>query len=196
LTKHLNSKIIDAAIDALNDNELIGCVVLKDNVTCDELCTEKYNDFFSIKNKNYDYLITTQVSVWRVNYLLKILRRKESAWDFEMFGTFRARFYKEIILLRNDKYDGCIDYPEGGVLWRGKLCDSVKTKLSNTELDQILKHEKKNVRGKNYSFFVKTIKYLLSYLYGVYSLSFKAKRFGSPYFPKYIYKFKIKRSLY
>lgn len=62
------------------------------------------------------YRVTTQAGLWRRDYLQSLLRRHESAWWFEMFGSKRSRksFYSSYVVR-----DSVFSYDEGGVLFRG-----------------------------------------------------------------------------
>ncbi len=62
------------------------------------------------------YRVTTQTGLWRRDYLQSLLRRHESAWWFEMFGSKRSRksFYSSYVVR-----DSVFSYDEGGVLFRG-----------------------------------------------------------------------------
>lgn len=42
-------------------------------------------------DRDADYLVSLQPSIWRIECLLELLDAKESAWDFEINGTKRAR---------------------------------------------------------------------------------------------------------
>lgn len=62
------------------------------------------------------YRVTTQAGLWRRDYLLSLLRRHESAWWFEMFGSKRSRRSKyRSYAVR----ESIFDYDDGGVLFRG-----------------------------------------------------------------------------
>ncbi|WP_249310516.1 hypothetical protein [Congzhengia minquanensis] len=41
------------------------------------------------------YRINCQAALWNKSYFLKLLRRFESPWEFEKYGSFRSRRYKE-----------------------------------------------------------------------------------------------------
>lgn len=62
------------------------------------------------------YRVTTQVGLWRRNYLQSLLRKHESAWWFEMFGSKRSRksYYMSYVVK-----DSVFSYDDGGVLFRG-----------------------------------------------------------------------------
>lgn len=68
--------------------------------------------------RNTPYRVTTQAGLWRRDYLLSLLRKHESAWWFEMFGSKRS---KRINLKSYVVRDSVFFYDDGGVLFRGSF---------------------------------------------------------------------------
>ena len=62
------------------------------------------------------YRVTTQAGLWRRDYLLSLLRKHESAWWFEMFGSKRSRRYDYHSYVVEKSV---FSYDDGGVLFRG-----------------------------------------------------------------------------
>ena len=62
------------------------------------------------------YRVTTQAGLWRRDYLLSLLRKHESAWWFEMFGSKRSKRseYHSYVVEKS-----VFSYDDGGVLFRG-----------------------------------------------------------------------------
>jgi len=54
-------------------------------------------DIYELK-QSAPYRITTQFSLWRTQYLLKYLNKKQSAWDFELKGSEAAKKDEKVIL--------------------------------------------------------------------------------------------------
>lgn len=75
----------------------------------------KYPELFQCHPKE-PYRITTQAGLWDRKYLMKLLRRHESAWYFETRATWRSKFFRRTIY---DVKESVIPYPEGGFLWAG-----------------------------------------------------------------------------
>ena len=77
--------------------------------------SEEYPDLIEY-GQNTPYRVTTQVGLWRKDYLMSLLRRHESAWWFEMFGSKRSRLsnYRSYVVR-----ESIFDYDDGGVLFRG-----------------------------------------------------------------------------
>ena len=77
--------------------------------------SEKYPGLIKY-GKHTPYRVTTQAGLWRRDYLLSLLRKHESAWWFEMFGSKRSRRSKfESYVVQESVFS----YDEGGVLYRG-----------------------------------------------------------------------------
>ncbi len=78
------------------------------------------------------YRVTTQAGLWRRDFLLSLLRKHESAWWFEMFGSKRSRksFYMSYVVT-----DSVFSYDEGGVLFRGSyVCEYVKPFVESEDI--------------------------------------------------------------
>ncbi len=68
--------------------------------------------------KKKPFRITTQVGLWRKDYLIKIIRKHESAWYFETRATWRSRFCRERVFCVKSTI---VTYPVGGVFWGGRM---------------------------------------------------------------------------
>ncbi|MFT3949339.1 MAG: hypothetical protein QM763_20415 [Agriterribacter sp.] len=78
-------------------------LVRKDNISCLHLThasgngpflPSKYSDLEEISQKAH-CRISCQAALWKKEVLLKYIRRHESAWQFEAFGTKRAHLVKD-----------------------------------------------------------------------------------------------------
>lgn len=67
------------------------------------------------------FLVTLQIGVWNANSLLKIIRLKETAWQFEYYGSIRAclRRFKGYTLKTNT--NPIFNYDFGWLVTRGKF---------------------------------------------------------------------------
>lgn len=84
------------------------------------------------KNKNIDdglfeergrfapYRINAQVALWNKDYLYEILRENESAWEYEVNGSFRSIFKKGTLLSLKKGVPLVFDYDFGFLIIRGK----------------------------------------------------------------------------
>lgn len=60
--------------------------------------------FLSHIDQRAEYRISTQAGLWRVSALKSYLRRHETIWEFEWYGTRRARRKKDTFFYVNDDY--------------------------------------------------------------------------------------------
>ncbi len=99
---------------------------------------EKEGDFFNV-DLDRERLYIGTATLWRRDYLLRILREHESIWDFERYSVIRARQYPERIMRYNSKHPPiyCFAHPssldnggrlvgEGYGIVRGKWLPSNK----------------------------------------------------------------------
>jgi hypothetical protein len=65
-----------------------------------------FRDNLYIQHSSSEYLTTLQPSVWRVEYLKKIIDPNYSPWDFELTGTAKNRNYNNKIFMElyEDKF--------------------------------------------------------------------------------------------
>jgi hypothetical protein len=75
----------------------IDCIHLTDQATPGPFHTSSYNNLLEI-DKNAPYRISTQAALWKRNVMKQYIRKNESAWQFEQFGTKRAYKIKHNIL--------------------------------------------------------------------------------------------------
>lgn len=75
--------------------------------------------------KNFNYAIVS-ADFFRVRFLKSILRKNESAWEFENLGSFRTVFRKNISILKFETEIHPLKYTYGGVIEKGKLRDGVQ----------------------------------------------------------------------
>lgn len=91
------------------------CLIHQLEPSVENSISKKYPDLIEYGRKT-PYRVTTQAGLWRRDYLLSLLRKHESAWWFEMFGSRRSRRSKfRSYVVKNSIFN----YDEGGVLFRG-----------------------------------------------------------------------------
>ena len=78
--------------------------------------------------KNYNYSIVS-ADFFSVRFLKSMLRKNESAWEFENLGSFRSVFKKKINLFKFETENHPLKYTYGGIIEKGKLRDGLPTKL-------------------------------------------------------------------
>ena len=91
------------------------CLVYQLNPSLDNPASENYPNLIEYGQRTA-YRVTTQAGVWRKDYLLSLLRKHESPWWFEMFGSKRSRRsdYHSYVVKKS-----VFSYDDGGVLFRG-----------------------------------------------------------------------------
>ncbi len=111
LEKNVDETIVCAAINCIRHSSDIGVIKFIPDVY------DKWYDssvtidrFFSPVPKGFRNRSNLMISLYRKDYFMKLLRRKESPWDFEKFGVYRSRRYSEKILLQNNKTDLAFPY--------------------------------------------------------------------------------------
>ena len=173
----------DYACKTIRSDKRVKCIVLKDWVKHDARCTKRYNAFFHILCKKAPYKITANVSIYDRHYLLKILRKGESAWDFEYIGTYRSHFIRSLVLYRDDSKHNAVQYFEGGLLKRSKVQDVYRPVLKSLDINI---PDSLGVQSNNPK--QKSKKHRSDYLYPFLSRFFRCfKKRGNAY-PKIIYK--------
>lgn len=103
--------------EIIKNDSTIGfiCLIHQLDSSPDNLVSGKYPNLIEYGSKTA-YRVTTQAGLWRRDYLLSLLRKHESAWWFEIFGSKRSRRsdYRSYVV---DK--SVFSYDDGGVLFRG-----------------------------------------------------------------------------
>lgn len=75
----------------------------------------KYERYMQMPKKT-PFRINLQAALWRKSYLMKFIRKHENPWQFENWGSIRARRYSDKIYhLRKDAKRVFI-YPDGGII--------------------------------------------------------------------------------
>ena len=68
-----------------------------------------FHDYFGDNNlkivsKTSKYRVSTQAALWRTDSLLSYLETDENGWEFEIFGTRRAKKKNELFLTLSPNY--------------------------------------------------------------------------------------------
>ena len=133
LEKTVNTKIISTAIRCIRQNSDIGVIKfipdISENWYDNSVKIERY---FSPIPKDHNNRSNLMISLYRKEYFLKILRRKESPWDFEKFGTYRSKRYLERILIQNN--EEALAFPYNYQIKKGYGISAKKWLKNNKEL--------------------------------------------------------------
>lgn len=76
-------------------------------------------DKFGLLPQNCPYRLTTAIGVWRTEMLYSYIKDMESPWEWEMYGSIRARRFKTKMFALLSKDDEVFKFPYGGVIRRG-----------------------------------------------------------------------------
>ena len=185
LYDYVDEAFFDNAFETIRNDKNVVSVVLHD--TCNQkcFCDERYNEYFGVKRKRSPYKCTTQASIWRKDFLIRALRKGESAWDFELIGSYRLFHSNKLVLYRNDMFGDSFPYPRGGVVWGGKI-NMKYQKYYSIDFTTIKLLGVKKKKEKNIG--LKIIHHCLSFFYPPLSLLFRGvHRFGGNSIPKYIW---------
>lgn len=79
------------------------------------------------KRKQFSlYKMTAHITLYRKDYLLSVLKKNETAWEFEVNGTIRSWFRKGGFLCPPNDSAAVFDYDFGTLCIRGKYYGPVK----------------------------------------------------------------------
>ena len=84
---------------------------------------DKKLEGFELRPKIADYKISCQVSIWRREKLIKLLKDKESPWEFEKIGSLRAERCRDKFYSIKKGYPAVFSYGDpqiGCLIHRGK----------------------------------------------------------------------------
>ncbi|MCQ2744737.1 MAG: hypothetical protein MJ230_08130 [bacterium] len=98
LLKPVNVEEFDKLIGYMKNNPDVGVIYPHKNEKQPETIGGKYFSRDLIKNA---HRLVCIASVWRKDYLKKILRKHESPWEFEAYAPIRSKRYKYQILQYN-----------------------------------------------------------------------------------------------
>lgn len=100
LRKPVNEFWWDRIVEYMNANPDVGVIFPRHTGKQ----TKNYEeDFFPRDYVTDKFRIVGMVALYRRTYLKKILRKHESAWDFELYASLRSKKYDEKVLQYNNK---------------------------------------------------------------------------------------------
>jgi hypothetical protein len=131
LTGPVKKELILELVD-LMQKEPIDCIQLTNHATPGPFVKSKYQNL-SIIDQKATYRISTQASLWKKEILKKYIRKHETGWLFEYFGTKRAYLLKHnffIIdpVLYDQKTNPIVPYFPTGIV-KGKWSEEAVVQL-------------------------------------------------------------------
>ena len=108
LMSAVDEKRFENALKILETDKSIGAINFDPDykkVRTAELIKRYYNKEFA-----YLQVMNAQCCLWRKSFLLNLINKSESAWEFEDKGNLRVKYYKERILFRDVYSSPVFDY--------------------------------------------------------------------------------------
>lgn len=127
LTEETKSETVFFCLEEMKMNTSIACFNFK--YTKGEAKQNFYRDF-ELKSIEAPFRINLQAALWRVDFLKMFIRKHENPWQFENWGSRRAKRYKKDDIFTLKKTSSPVfHYQKGGILsdgrWNGD--EAIKT---------------------------------------------------------------------
>ncbi len=111
LISPVKENIFEIALTLIEENKEIGVINLNPDIDTRAWITKgNYNEYYCELKRWSDCRINAVAALWRKDFLIKMLKRGESPWEFEVNGSKRARFCKEKILCLSDPKHAPFDF--------------------------------------------------------------------------------------
>lgn len=92
LEEEADENIINHAVYTITNSDDIGVIKFIPNISDNWYDkNQTINSHFSVIPKEYKARSNLMVSLYKKEYFSKLLRKNETPWDFEKFGTYRSR---------------------------------------------------------------------------------------------------------
>ena len=88
---------------------------------------------FQVRKHFSQYKVTGHITLWRKDYLMRILRGGESAWNFEVNGTVRSWLTKGVFLCKDKESPPIFPYDWGLLVNRGRYYAPVLKHFQSAE---------------------------------------------------------------
>lgn len=115
------------------------------------------------------YRISAQICMYEKKYLLKVARKKESPWEFELCGSFRSSVLyggKIICATRNNNY--IFDTDIGFLIVRGNYTEQIRRRFETDENIFLPELDNTKITNKNNLRFVRRIKILIKCIVSIF----------------------------
>jgi len=119
LSAKVDNKYVEFFLDMMTENKNIPCIQLS-NGGIPAVSKSSYELLFA-SDPNFFSYVSCQASLWRKETLLSLIREHETAWNFEWWGSKRAKYFKYEFLVVDPKLfeateNGIIPYIMTGVI--------------------------------------------------------------------------------
>lgn len=158
LKDSVKNDIIENFVSLINEKKDIDCIHLTDQAVIAENLPSHYHNLYPVK-LNQKYRISCQAALWKKDVLSLYIRTYENAWQFEEFGSKRARKLKHnFYVIDNKKFkineNEIIPYVFTGII-QGRWKDEVNSlfESNNISIDYhkrgfVSNNNNKNIRRK------------------------------------------------
>lgn len=112
----VDEEIFNAAVDTMESDEDVGVIQFAIDIPCRYDKTVVVNKYFSpvpilkTDRKTHNGRIYCVLSLYRTDYLKKLLVPTESPWEFEIYGTLRSQYFKEKVYREREDHSRCFNY--------------------------------------------------------------------------------------
>lgn len=131
LRDYVNTTAFNACIDFMDANPDVMSIAFSKEPGIKK--TVREIDGFSFRKHFSLYKTTAHLSLYRTSFLKKILRTKESAWDFEVNSTFRSYFKKGRFICATTNSSPVFPYDYGALVIGGKFIKNIKERFEKAE---------------------------------------------------------------
>ena len=112
----VDEEIFNAAVDTMESDEDVGVIQFAIDIPCRYDNSVIVNKYFSpvpilkTDRKTHNGRIYCVLSLYRTDYLKKILVPTESPWEFEIYGTLRSQYFREKVYREREDHKRCFNY--------------------------------------------------------------------------------------
>ena len=112
----VDEEIFCAAVDTMESDKNIGVIQFAIDISCRYDKSVIVNKYFSpvpilkTDRQTHNGRIYCVLSLYRTDYLKKLLVPTESPWEFEVYGTLRSQYFKEKVYRERDDHKRCFNY--------------------------------------------------------------------------------------
>lgn len=122
--------------------------------------TKNLRFYETIKGQKYPYFIGVGY-IYNVDFLKKILRKNETAWDFELNASFRYMNYKTTKNYRFYADKDPLGYMYGGIIHKGEVRPEAKIYFKKNHIDFKWENQKVNVSTKKTPIIIRLLRKLV-----------------------------------
>lgn len=133
--KDVDVKRLSECFELMKSNKKIACFhflpMLWEDIESD-ICPQD----FELRPKKCEYKVSVQAALWRKDILYKLIRKHESVWEFENFGSIRAHKLNDMFFTAKLHQPTVFTYDwiQGGAVHHGKWTCHMKDLLAKENI--------------------------------------------------------------